>query len=207
MLRRPVFGLGPRQWAGWAQSEYGWPSAKEVHNTWLQAGAELGFPGVIALGAFFLIPIAYLLPLARGGLAEATPGGANFARMVVCGLGGYLIASQFITVYGIEAPYHLTVLGAALLKLEVDRQTSHPSARGQRTPCPCGTVDLQSWSLGHEGRSESRTTTRANSCCRGWRSAGSNSRSARSEEGLTGCVVLPASRMGNAAIARAGSLA
>jgi hypothetical protein len=38
--------------------------------------------------------------------------------MVIASLSGYAVASQFITLYGIEAPYYVVLIGAGLLKLQ-----------------------------------------------------------------------------------------
>ena len=115
MLARPLRGVGPRNWGGLAIARYGWTSDKEAHNTWLQTGAELGFPGLIALLLLFTAPALLLVPMAHG--YRATPAEGDLARMVVCGLAGFLVASQFITVYGIEAPYFLAMMGGGLLRI------------------------------------------------------------------------------------------
>src|SRR5207247_1546015 len=81
---------------------------------WLQTGAELGFPGLLALLMFFTAPMVLLLPIARGR-SGATQAEGDLARMVVCGLAGYLVASQFITVYGVEAPYFVAMMGGGLV--------------------------------------------------------------------------------------------
>jgi O-antigen ligase len=115
MARRPVFGVGPRHWSQWAQLEYEWAGPKEVHNTWLQTGAELGVPGVGALALFFLLTVVRLWGLVRRRVLG--PLENTYARMVVASLAGFAVSSQFITVYGVEVPYFVTLVGAGLLKL------------------------------------------------------------------------------------------
>ena len=132
MLQRPILGIGPRHWQLWSQSVYDWQAPKEVHNTWFQAGAELGFPGVIALASFFLFTIVRLIPLARGRIADAQPYENNIARMVVCALVAFLIASQFITLYGVETPFYAALLGLGVLKLRSEKSRSEKAETTER---------------------------------------------------------------------------
>ena len=124
MVSHPLIGIGPRQWGGWARSHYGWTTNKEAHNTWLQLGAEVGFPGLIALLGFFIAPVVLLWPIARGQ-PDTNPAESDLARMVITGLAGFLVASQFITVYGVEAPYYVAMMGGGLLQL---RSVGHANA-------------------------------------------------------------------------------
>ena len=124
---RPILGIGPRQWQRWSQVRYNWENPKEVHNTWLQSGAELGVPGVGALILFYVTTGLGMWRLIRAktyGVVETT-----YARMVLATLAGFAVTSQFITVYGLEAPYFTALVGAGLLKL-----TSQPAAVPQPVP-------------------------------------------------------------------------
>jgi O-antigen ligase len=136
MLEKPVLGVGPRQWGGWSQVKYDWYRPKEVHNTWFQTGAELGFPGVGALIGFYLSTVFGLWRLSRR--RSAGPLETTYARMVIASLTGFAVSSQFITVYGLEVPFYVCLIGAGLLKL-----TSQPVAelRPQQVPRPTSILD------------------------------------------------------------------
>jgi O-antigen ligase len=116
MRHNPVLGLGPGHWTLVAH-EYGWPPGKEAHSLWMQMGAELGFPGVGFLAAFYMICIGRLWPLARRPAARGDPGLRIEAAMVVTSLIGFCISAQFVTVDTVEIPYYVCLVGAVVLKL------------------------------------------------------------------------------------------
>jgi putative inorganic carbon (HCO3(-)) transporter len=116
MLKRPIFGLGPDHFPLVAK-EYGWPDGKEVHNLWLQIGAELGFPGLLFLLGFYSLCIVRLWPLLRKQEPGADPWFRDAARMVVVSLVGFSAAAFFVSLEGLEVPYYITLIGAGVLKL------------------------------------------------------------------------------------------
>ena len=118
MLRFPVFGLGPRQWGNYSTTAFNWEKVKEVHNTWLQSGAELGFPGLLSLASFFGITAMHTLRLSRTRDPDTDPRQVLMAQGVLVSLVAYFVSSQFVTVYGIEVPYYVCLVGLGLLKLE-----------------------------------------------------------------------------------------
>jgi O-antigen ligase len=121
MQRNPVFGVGPHHWPLIA-SEYGWPSGKEGHSLWLQTGAELGFPGLTMLVLFYGLCIARLWPLSRSRIARSTPWDRDVAQMVIAALIGFAIAAQFVSLWGLEIPYYVVLLGGAALKIHAQTE-------------------------------------------------------------------------------------
>ncbi|MCH7615491.1 MAG: O-antigen ligase family protein [Nitrospinae bacterium] len=116
MKEHPLLGVGPDRWPRVA-SKYGWVEGKEVHSTWLQTGAEMGFPGMALLGAFYALCLGKLWPIVRGKVKVHDPWIQNVGRMVIAGLVGFIIAAQFVTMEGLEVPYYVTLLGAGALRL------------------------------------------------------------------------------------------
>ncbi|HYL81980.1 MAG TPA: O-antigen ligase family protein [Candidatus Acidoferrum sp.] len=116
MESNPLLGLGPNHWPRVA-AEYGWPSGKEAHSLWMQTGAELGFPGVGFLALFYAICVRRLWPFARSGGLSATPWLNDAARMTVASIVGFAVAAQFVSLWALEIPYYVVLLGAAALKL------------------------------------------------------------------------------------------
>lgn len=116
MLRNPVLGLGPDHWPLVAAA-YGWPEGKEVHSLWLQLGAELGFPGLLLLLAFYGLCIVRLWPIMRGRQAVFDPWLRPAALMVIVSLIGFGAAAQFVTVEALEVPYYIALVGAGVLKV------------------------------------------------------------------------------------------
>lgn len=115
MKTHPLLGVGPSHW-GLTAVEYGWKKGKEAHSTWLQTGAENGFPGLALLVLFYGLCLVRLWPIARGKVKVHDPWVPHLGRMVIAGLVGFIVAVQFVTLIGLEFPYHLVLLGAGALR-------------------------------------------------------------------------------------------
>jgi putative inorganic carbon (HCO3(-)) transporter len=115
MVKEPL-GVGPAHW-GLVVEEYGFPRGKMAHTLWLQIGAELGFPGLFALLFFYLVCMVRLWPLAWGSVRVADPWFRHLACMVIAALAGFMVSAQFVSLYGLEVPYYIVLLGAGVLKL------------------------------------------------------------------------------------------
>jgi O-antigen ligase len=115
--KRPVMGAGPRNWPRLAKYEYGWGTGKEAHNVWLQTGAELGFPGMGLLMAFYGLTIARLLPMTRETFRVPEPWFHEGARIVIVSIVGFTVSATFVSLQTLETPFYIAILGAGLLKL------------------------------------------------------------------------------------------
>jgi probable O-glycosylation ligase (exosortase A-associated) len=115
MFEHPL-GLGAGQFPAHAP-DYGFPYGKFAHSLWLQLGAELGFPGLALIVTFFGATLKRLWPLARGGTEPSDPLVPMAARMVIVSLAGFAVAAQFVSLYALEQPYYIALIGAATLKL------------------------------------------------------------------------------------------
>ena len=111
----PVFGVGPANWRVVAE-RYGWPPGKSAHSVWMETGAESGIPGALFLMLFFGGAIVRLWPVARAPQTEANYYEVVLASGVVLSIVGFVVAGQFVSVPGLEVPYYVTMLGAAMLK-------------------------------------------------------------------------------------------
>ena len=111
----PVLGVGPANWRVVAAS-YGWPEGKSAHSVWMETGAEVGIPGTLLLMIFFGSAAVRLWPVARAPQTEANSYEVALASGVVLAIVGFSIAGQFVSVPGLEVPYYVTMLGAAMLK-------------------------------------------------------------------------------------------
>jgi probable O-glycosylation ligase (exosortase A-associated) len=116
MLTSPVLGVGPDHWP-LVVDKYGFPPGKEAHTLWLQIGAELGFPGLVALLAFYGLCMARLRPLTKDKTIVSDPWFRHAARMVIASLIGFMVSAQFVSLEGLESPYYVALLGAGTLKL------------------------------------------------------------------------------------------
>lgn len=114
LLKRPL-GVGPRHWPT-IGPQYGLPLGQEAHSTWLQAGAELGWPGLIFLFGIYGTCMIRLWPYTSDRTAVSDPWIRYLARMVIAGLIGFLASAQFVTVYGVELPYYIALIGACTLR-------------------------------------------------------------------------------------------
>lgn len=113
--RYPLFGVGPDNFPVVAR-EYGWAGAKECHSLWMQTAAELGLPGIALLLSFYGLSIVGLWRYSRT-IAATDPWETCFARAVIASLIGFGVAAQFVTLEGLELPYYVALVGAAVLKL------------------------------------------------------------------------------------------
>jgi probable O-glycosylation ligase (exosortase A-associated) len=111
----PLFGVGPANWRV-ISDRYGWPPGKSAHSVWMETSAELGLPGGLLLLLFFAGAAIKLWPIARARLTEANHYQVVLAQGVVLSIVGFSVAGQFVSVPGLEVPYYVTMLGAAMLK-------------------------------------------------------------------------------------------
>lgn len=112
---QPILGVGPANWPVVA-SQFGWPEGKSAHSVWMETAAEMGIPGVLALLAFFVIAAARLWPVARSRMTDDNRDHIAVATAVVLSVVGFVVAGQFVSVTGLEAPYYIVMVGAAMLK-------------------------------------------------------------------------------------------
>jgi O-antigen ligase len=135
MQRHPITGVGPDHWPLVAV-QYGWPPGKESHSLWFNAGAELGFPGLILLVLFYGSVLwqswrADVGPNSSEDLAscELTSAPTDVCdeseeswlvgcrQMVTAALIGFTVSASFVSLDGLEAPYYIALLGAGTLKV------------------------------------------------------------------------------------------
>jgi O-antigen ligase len=116
MLREPVFGVGPNHWP-LICVRYGYPPGKMAHTHWLAVGAEQGIIGFLCMIGFYGICMLRLWKLLRRKWYVPDPWLVHGARMVIASLVGFAVAAQFLTIYGIEIPYYVALIGIGILKL------------------------------------------------------------------------------------------
>jgi O-antigen ligase len=115
MASSPLVGIGPHHFPLIAK-QLGHTEGKEAHSTWLQTGAELGIPGLSFLLMFYFSVVRRSWQTARAfGLVD--PEISDLCRMVIAALIGFLVAAQFVTVFGVELPFYVALLGAGAIKL------------------------------------------------------------------------------------------
>lgn len=116
MSKHLVLGCGMENWVNVAP-QYGWPQGKRVHNTWVEIGATLGLPGLIAILLFYGSCCYNLIPLAREQTPAEDPWLRALARAVLAATAGFFVSVCFVTADRIEIPYHIMTLGMGVLKL------------------------------------------------------------------------------------------
>jgi O-antigen ligase len=117
----PLTGIGPRHWP-WHWKNYYGRTHMEAHQTWLQLGAEAGVPGLAMLVLFMGLCAIRLWPYTRERNALLDPELRGISRAVISGLVGFGVASQFITLYLVELPFYVALMGIGVLKI-VSRRT------------------------------------------------------------------------------------
>ncbi|MGE3820537.1 MAG: O-antigen ligase family protein [Isosphaeraceae bacterium] len=127
MIKSPVLGVGPDHWPLVAH-QYGFTKGKSAHSLWLEVGADLGVPGLGMLAGFYLLCIARLRALLNPRTYVFDPWIREAARMVISALIGFMIAGQFVSLFGLEMPYFICLIGAGALKLNSQAEESSPPA-------------------------------------------------------------------------------
>jgi probable O-glycosylation ligase (exosortase A-associated) len=115
-MSRPLFGLGPQNWKSVAYL-HGFPPGKDGHSTWLMVAAEMGLPALAFLLLFFGYCMLALFRIARDRTPVPDPWSHYLARMVLASFAGFAVSAQFVTCYGVELPYYITLIGAGVLSL------------------------------------------------------------------------------------------
>jgi probable O-glycosylation ligase (exosortase A-associated) len=126
MTESPVLGVGPGNWP-WIADRFGWPRGKQAHSLWMQTGAESGLPGL-----FFLLGFYVICSLRLWRFVRQHKGSDEWehvaARMVIASLSGFLVSSQFVSVYRMETNYYVALVGAGVLKLQEARVASRSTS-------------------------------------------------------------------------------
>jgi probable O-glycosylation ligase (exosortase A-associated) len=123
--QHPVVGVGPQNWRPIASS-FGFTEGKDGHSTWLMVLAEMGIPGLALLVCFYAICMLRLLRFTRDSYPVPDPWFRYFARMVLASFAGFAISAQFVTVYAVELPYYVVLIGAGVLVLSSDVNAEVP---------------------------------------------------------------------------------
>lgn len=118
-LKNPILGIGPNNFPVFAD-RYGFFKGKEAHTLWILCGAEMGFPAMFMLLAYYSICMVRLWPIAQGRVPVDDPWLIYLARMVIASLVGFAVAAQFLSLAFLETPYYLAMMGAVILKLAGD---------------------------------------------------------------------------------------
>ena len=119
----PVLGVGPANWRVIVAS-YGWPEGKSAHSLWMETAAEVGILGALLLMLFFGSAVVRLWPIARAPLTETNRYEVVLASGVILSIVGFSVSGQFVSVQGLEVPYYVTMLGAAMLKSRAHEATA-----------------------------------------------------------------------------------
>jgi putative inorganic carbon (HCO3(-)) transporter len=125
-----LFGIGPDNWPRVATT-FGWTQGKQAHSLWMQMAAELGYPGVSLLLAFYLFTVASLWRLARPPRPRPKDQSANYLALgVILGIIGFIVSAQFVTIQGLETPYYVVMAAVVLVG------TPKPVAQVVEQPVP-----------------------------------------------------------------------
>ncbi len=132
---QPLLGVGPANWRLIA-SRFGWAEGKSAHSVWMETAAEVGVPGTLALFCFFAIATIRLWPLARAEVTDANHYEVGAAIGVILAVAGFASSGQFVSVVGLEAPYYIVMVGAAVLKNAGQRAAQRQPGAMPELPMP-----------------------------------------------------------------------
>ena len=113
----PILGVGPENW-GQLAPNYGWPLGKYAHSLWVQTATETGIVGISLLLGFYTVclwqmwRLIYRIPHVSNELRDV-------GRMVIAAIVGFAIPAQFVSLWGLEIPYYVVLLGAVAYKVAV----------------------------------------------------------------------------------------
>jgi O-antigen ligase len=120
MLQHPIVGIGPQNWRLVAHL-YGFTPGKDAHTTWLHVGAEMGFVGLGFLVLFYCSCLVGLYRIWNPSVKVSDPWLRYFSHMVIAAIVGFAVSCQFVSVFGIEIPFYVILLGCCTL-LVVSRE-------------------------------------------------------------------------------------
>jgi O-antigen ligase len=130
-IENPIYGVGPGNFPVVAAS-LGYTAGKQAHSVWMQQLAETGFPGVLALLAFFGMSIVKLWPIARARLTDENRGQIAVASGLVMSIVGFAVAGQFVSLGGLEIPYYSAMIGVVLLRQNAELKGAASPSRSLR---------------------------------------------------------------------------
>jgi len=145
--KRPLLGVGPGGF-GRIAVEYGWPKGKEAHCLWLQTAAEMGIPGALLLLAFYLSGIERLWSIRKAAAFANNALVRELSPATIPAIVGFIVAAQFVTCSGIEAPWYIALAGMATLRVAfleheaaaaVGHSGNHEADEAELPPVECGT--------------------------------------------------------------------
>lgn len=116
--RHPLIGVGPSHFPLIAH-EFGWPAGKSAHSLWTQSAAELGLPAFLCLFGFNVLGLWRGVVLARRHAKDEL---GLMGLYVFSGMGGFMVAAQFVSIEGLELPYFTVLIAAAVMKLQSQEQ-------------------------------------------------------------------------------------
>jgi O-antigen ligase len=127
MLQYPVFGVGPNNFNAAEgrlspiaeRQQFGrgvkWNAA---HNSYVQIGAELGFPGlVIFVGMIAAAFMALRRSRRSAGMARADHAGSELTQALSASLIGFIVGALFLSLAYSEILFTLLALAVALQKV------------------------------------------------------------------------------------------
>jgi O-antigen ligase len=122
MIDHPLFGAGPNHWPLLAP-EYGFPKGKSAHSLWFQLGAELGIPGFLLITGLYGFGMVLLWSFMRSTIA-CDPWLKDAARMCIAAILGFSVTASFVSLYGLELPYYVLLLGASAMVVGERQETA-----------------------------------------------------------------------------------
>ena len=122
MKRNPLLGSGPGHWPLECQRR----NVRLIYgdSVWFQCGADYGVPGLALLLMFYGFCVVRLWPMTRRRAKVPDPWFPDAARGIIASLAGFAVAGSFVSLVGLELPYYLVMMGAAMLKIASQRQSA-----------------------------------------------------------------------------------
>lgn len=128
MQRHPVLGIGYKNWLPYYRTHYSGGEGELPHNIFIEAGAELGYTGLLAF--LLLIGLTFYMNHRTRRMAPRCRGDPDFFRYMAHGLDvalvGYLVSGFFVTV--LYYPYFWINLAMTAALYNVARKQASRSA-------------------------------------------------------------------------------
>lgn len=100
---------------------------------WLNAGAELGYPGLLTLAGYYLVTI--LLLSYRFFTGQMQNEWQNMAaRGIIVSLCGFMVSACFVAIDALEPPYLLALIGAGLIRVSDEQRLAVVARPAQASP-------------------------------------------------------------------------
>ena len=136
MTEKPIFGMGPMHWRLHGADRFGFNWGKSAHSTWFETGADMGIPALLLLIGVAVSPFLAASPILRDVHGVIPDDYKMICAACLVGLVGFIVSSAFVTAWGNELFFYITLVGLAAARSDQPTALTHAANSGDSGPPP-----------------------------------------------------------------------